>query len=141
MLSLSLVVRLREVRYRLDALNEFRKKEICNDFLAAVKRVNNITPKQALPEVTYQLLKEEQEKTLKENLDSIKPALIKHIEDNTFQDALMLLSSLTEPINQFFDHVLVMDKSEEIKQNRLSLLSEVWQTVSRVADFSRLTVS
>jgi glycyl-tRNA synthetase beta chain len=141
MLALSLIVRLKEVRYRLDALNEFRKKEICSDFLAAVKRVNNIKPKQALPEATYQLLKEEQEKTLKENLDSIKPVLVKHIEDNAFQDALMLLSSLTEPINQFFDHVLVMDKSEEIKQNRLSLLSEVWQTVSRVADFSRLKVS
>jgi glycyl-tRNA synthetase beta chain len=141
MLSLSLTVRLKEVRYRLDALDEFRKKEICDGFLAAVKRVNNIKPKQALPEVMYQLFKEEQEKTLKDKLDAINPVLKKHIEDNTFQDALTLLSSLTEPINQFFDHVLVMDKSEEIKQNRLSLLSEVWQTVSHMADFSKLSVS
>ncbi|MDQ7786099.1 MAG: glycine--tRNA ligase subunit beta [Thermodesulfovibrionales bacterium] len=140
-LPLSMVLRLQEVRHRLDALREFKKKEEYNDFLAAVKRVNNIKPKQALPEVTYQLLKEEQEKQLKEKLDSIKPALVKHVKNNTFQDALMLLSSLTEPINQFFDHVLVMDKSEEIKQNRLSLLFEVWQTVSHIADFSKLQTS
>jgi len=31
-----------------------------------------------------------------------------------------------------------MDKREEIKQNRLALLSEIWRTVSTVADFSKL---
>jgi glycyl-tRNA synthetase beta chain len=51
----------------------------------------------------------------------------------------MLLSSLTEGINRFFDQVLVMDKREEIKQNRLSLLKEIWETVSSLADFSKLS--
>jgi glycyl-tRNA synthetase beta subunit len=31
-----------------------------------------------------------------------------------------------------------MDKREEIKQNRLALLTEVWETASTIADFSKL---
>ncbi|MFH1026154.1 MAG: DALR anticodon-binding domain-containing protein, partial [Nitrospirota bacterium] len=56
-----------------------------------------------------------------------------------YYDALILLSSLTDYVNNFFDKVLVMDKNEEIKMNRLSLLNEIWKTVSTIADFSKLS--
>ncbi|MEW6585235.1 MAG: glycine--tRNA ligase subunit beta [Nitrospirota bacterium] len=137
-LSLSLVVRLGELRYRLDALRAFRQDAAYNDFLTAIKRICNIIPKKSLPEMNPGLLTEEHEKKLKDSLDSLKPALAKHMEQNSFREALVLLTSLTEPVNQFFDHVLVMDKREEVKQNRLSLLTEIWNTVSAVADFSKL---
>jgi len=137
-LPLSLVLRLQEVRNRLDALREFKEKAEYNDFLAAVKRANNIIPKKALPEINPALLTEAQEQKLKETLDLLKPALLKHKEEGSCQDALMLLTSLTEPVNHFFDHVLVMDKNEEVKQNRLALLTDVWETVSAIADFSKL---
>ena len=48
------------------------------------------------------------------------------------------LLRLTEPINNFFDKVLVMDKDEAVRNNRLALLGEIWQIVSSLADFSKL---
>lgn len=134
----SLALHLHDVRSRLDALSEFRGNEGYNDFLAAVKRVNNIIPKKTLPEVRPELLTEVHEQNLREAHDSLLPALAKCIADGSYPDALVILTSLTEPINRFFDHVLVMDKREEVKQNRLALLTAVWNTASAIADFSKL---
>jgi glycyl-tRNA synthetase beta chain len=63
------------------------------------------------------------------------------LKDGRYYDAIILFSSLTEPVNAFFDNVLVMDKREEIKLNRLALLNEVWRTILSVADFSKLSAS
>ncbi|MGW8323284.1 MAG: DALR anticodon-binding domain-containing protein, partial [Thermodesulfobacteriota bacterium] len=49
------------------------------------------------------------------------------------------LSDLVDPINGFFDQVLVMDKDESLKNNRLALLAMVRELFGRVADFSKIT--
>jgi glycyl-tRNA synthetase beta chain len=50
-----------------------------------------------------------------------------------------VFSGITSAINDFFDKVLVMDKQEEIKLNRLALLKEIWAAASQLADFSKLS--
>jgi glycyl-tRNA synthetase beta chain len=100
--------------------------------------VNNIIPKTSIPELKAELLIEEIEKELKEKLDSVRSDLTGLLKDRKYYAAINLISSLTGPVNHFFDHVLVMDKREEIKQNRLSLLNEIWRSVSVIADFSKL---
>lgn len=55
-----------------------------------------------------------------------------------FLDALNYIQSLTPVINNFFDKVLVMDKDENIKRNRLALLQELAQLLKSVADLSKL---
>ena len=140
-LAVSLDLHLNDIKERLDAILEFKGDREYNNFLLAVKRVNNIIPKGLTPEVNRELLVEDPEKTLKEKNDSVRSGLAGLLKDRKFYDAISLLSSLTIPINNFFDRVLVMDKREEIKQNRLALLSEIWRTVSTVADFSKLAAS
>jgi glycyl-tRNA synthetase beta chain len=130
-----------EISERLDALRKFKDDRVYNDFLAAVKRVNNIIPKTEVPELKADLLMEEPEKQLREKLDSVRHELTVILNVRKYYDAIILLSSLTDYINNFFDKVLVMDKNEEIKMNRLSLLSEIWRTVSTIADFSKLSAS
>ncbi len=103
--------------------------------------LNNIIPKTSIPEFKAELLIEEPEKKQKEKLDSVGSDLRGLLKDRKYYDAINLISSLTGPINHFFDHVLVMDKQEEIKQNRLALLNEIWRTVSSIADFSKLSAS
>jgi glycyl-tRNA synthetase beta chain len=88
-----------------------------------------------------ELLLEEQERSLKAKLDSLAIELEGLLQEKRYHDAVVLVSSLTEVINMFFDHILVMDKREEIKLNRLSLLKEIWMTVSTIADFSRLSTN
>ncbi len=135
--SLSIDLQLRDLQERLKALQKFKGDSEYNDFLTAIKRVHNIIPKGKIPELNTELLIEEPEKRLKERLDSVRSDLVGVLKDK-YYDAIKLLSSLTEPINNFFDHVLVMDKREEIKQNRLSLLNMLWITMSTIADFSQL---
>ncbi|OGW45436.1 MAG: glycine--tRNA ligase subunit beta [Nitrospirae bacterium RBG_13_41_22] len=137
-ISLSIDLQLRDLQERLKALQKFKGDSEYNDFLTAIKRVHNIIPKGKIHELNTELLIEEPEKRLKERLDSVRSDLAGVLKEKCY-DAIKLLSSLTEPINNFFDHVLVMDKREEIKQNRLALLNESWNTVSAIADFSKLS--
>lgn len=136
--SISLHVQLSDIKERLNAIQKFKEHKLYNDFLIAVKRVNNILPKEAIHDFKTELMIEEPEKQLKDSLDSVVSRFSDLLKDRKYYDAMDLLTSLTDPINHFFDHVLVMDKREEIKQNRLSLLSDAWRTISTVADFSQL---
>jgi glycyl-tRNA synthetase beta chain len=137
-LSMSLDQTLRDVDGRLDALKRFKEEKDYNSFLLAIKRVYNILPKKAVPELKTDLLIEDAEKNLVEKLNSAKPHLSVFLTEKKYYDAINLLTSLTDSINQFFDHVLVMEKREEIKQNRFALLKEVWKNASTIADFSKL---
>ena len=138
-LSLSIDVELGEIKERLEAIKEFKRADNFNDFLTAIKRVNNIIPKTTVPELRDSLLIEDAEKKLKATLEAVRSELAGLLRDKRHYDSINLLTSLTEPINNFFDGVLVMDKREEIKLNRLSLLNEIWKTISSIADFSKLS--
>ena len=122
---------------RIDALEAARKEAVFPDFLLAVKRVNNIVPKTALPPVQQSLLRQDEEKALSAALDAAKNALAAAVEDGDFAAAMRAVLPLTPAINSFFDKVLVMDKIEEVKTNRLSLLKEVWGAMAPIADFSK----
>jgi len=138
-IPLSLHIPLKNIEERIRAIEKFKENAGYNDFLTAIKRVNNIIPGKPVPVVKEGLLIEEPEKTLKENLDSLKSDFGKFLAEGSFHDAINILPVLTAPINNFFDKVLVMDKREEIRLNRLSLLNEIWKVVSTVADFSKLS--
>jgi glycyl-tRNA synthetase beta chain len=137
-LPMSLGLNLKDIEGRLDALKRFKEDKDYDNFLLAIKRIHNIIPKKVVPELKTELLVEEAENGLKEKLDSVESAFQRLLEEKRYHDTINLLTSLTDPINHFFDRVLVMDKREEIKQNRLALLMEVWRTASTIADFSKL---
>jgi glycyl-tRNA synthetase beta chain len=137
-LSISLDSHLKDIEGRLEALKRLKESKDYNNFLLAIKRVNNILPKKIIPELKSKLLIEEPEKELKERLDYVKSDLLVLLKERRYHDAINLLTTLTDAINNFFDHVLVMDKREEVRQNRLSLLREVWETATTIADFSKL---
>jgi glycyl-tRNA synthetase beta chain len=140
-LHMSFALDLKEIEERLDALKRFKEDKDCDNLLLAIKRVHNIIPKKEVPELKKELLEEEAEKGLKEGVDSVRSHLPVLLQERRHTDAISLLASLTDPINRFFDSVLVMDKREEIKQNRLALLKEVWGTALTIADFSKLQLT
>jgi glycyl-tRNA synthetase beta chain len=49
------------------------------------------------------------------------------------------MKTLKEPVDKFFDHVLVMDENAELRQNRLSMLWEIRELFFKIADFSKLS--
>lgn len=126
------------VKERLDAIEMFKKDPAYESFLLVIKRVNNIAPKNEVPPVNTEMFLQEEESMLYKEVESIAHGINSLLEENKYYDAIKLLSSLKESINRFFDKVLVMDKNEEIKQNRLSLIKNIQKLALRIADFSKL---
>ncbi|RPI34956.1 MAG: glycine--tRNA ligase subunit beta, partial [Nitrospiraceae bacterium] len=137
-ISLSSVQPPKLITARLDALRAFRQDQVFQDFLLAVKRVHNITPKTPLPAVDPALLIQEEEKTLHASFVALKNEYLPLIESEKFAEAIQVFSRITPYINTFFDKVMVMDKQEAIKTNRLALLRGIGETVSLMADFSKI---
>lgn len=65
---------------------------------------------------------------------------VKNIDENTlsYEELEEKLVGVIPAISEFFDKVLVMDKDEKIKQNRLSLLYSIKQKFAKIADFSKI---
>ena len=143
-LPLSADVYLHKIRPRIDALGQFTRGNASNDFLAAIKRVYNIIPK--LPErdtlrFSDDLLREEQEIQLKSTIDKLSGGIDAFLAEDNYSGAIELLASSADSTNAFFDNILVMDKEDDIRSNRLSLLTELWNAAAKVADFSKFSVS
>jgi glycyl-tRNA synthetase beta chain len=126
------------IRDRLEALNQLRQDAGCEGFLLIIKRINNIAPKAAVPPVNTRLLVQEEEKSLHAAIEKIAPQIASVLQTNEPTEAIRLLMSLREPVNLFFDKVLIMDKDEAIKQNRLSLIKTIQSIGLQIADFSKL---
>ncbi len=129
---------LKEIKKLLDSLEEFKNKNNFIEFLTAIKRVKNIIPPAKLPKLNSKLFSTEPEKKLYSSLSEIKKLTELLLKKHEYPEAIETIVPLKDSINHFFDNVMVMDKKEAVKMNRLALLNDVWQTASLIADFSKL---
>ena len=113
--------------------------------LELYKRASNIveTEEKKIGEIIddkpqSRLLREKQEKILFETLKEVKPKVLKLIKDGSYNEALMELSKLSTPLNNFFDKVMVNCKKESVKENRLELLSRIRNLFNKIIDFSKI---
>ena len=63
------------------------------------------------------------------------------LKGQDYLGALDDLEELAAPIDAFFDAVMVMDKDEKIRSNRLGLLKAIDQLINQVADFSKIVLA
>jgi glycyl-tRNA synthetase beta chain len=56
----------------------------------------------------------------------------------SYVDYLQQLISLNSKIDNFFEKVLVMDKDEAVKNNRIALLTVIRRYYEKIADFSKI---
>ena len=111
---------------------------------AACKRIRNIL-KQARengfePADKFEYLPgaAEEEKTLMAYLERTSPRVEVHRNQKQYLDALLLLSTARELINNFFDKVMVMADDVQVRANRLALLQTLLKEFSTIADFSEI---
>lgn len=65
----------------------------------------------------------------------------KQIAAQDYAGAISTLKTLAAPIDAFFDGVMVMDKDEKVKANRLGLLKLVDNLICQIADFSKIVLA
>lgn len=127
---------------RVRAVHSFTLLPQAVSLAAANKRVSNILSKQAADfnasEVSKQLLTETAEQLLAEEVERHRPVLETHLAAGAYTDALSGLADLQEPVDRFFDEVMVMDEDEAVRNNRLALLFALRQLFLQVADISQL---
>ncbi|PSV35049.1 MULTISPECIES: glycine--tRNA ligase subunit beta [unclassified Photobacterium] len=126
---------------RVKAVSHFRELDAAESLAAANKRVGNILAKfdGELPTtVDNSLLVEAAEKELAEKVEAVVTALEPVFATGDYQTALTELASLREPVDAFFDNVMVMADDEKLKVNRLALLNLLRNQFLKVADISLL---
>ncbi|MGF1775159.1 glycine--tRNA ligase subunit beta [Vibrio maritimus] len=126
---------------RVKAVSHFRELEAAEALAAANKRVGNILAKfdgELAAEIDLALLQEDAEKTLAENVEVMTEALEPAFATGNYQEALSKLADLREPVDAFFDNVMVMADDEALKKNRLTLLNNLRNLFLQIADISLL---
>lgn len=126
---------------RLKAVTEFRERPEAESLAAANKRIRNILKSSSInnpSDIQPALFKESAEETLFQNLNNLSATTLPLFEEGRYADALSHLASLKEPVDQFFDEVMVMVEDSDIKRNRMALLTQLSNLFLRIADFSRL---
>ncbi len=79
------------------------------------------------------------EKYFKEDAEkSLYNQIIKIEENNDYKNYLQKLEELNPYVTKFFDDVLVMDKDENVKNNRLALLTLLKEKYNHLTDFAKL---
>jgi glycyl-tRNA synthetase beta chain len=122
------------------ALSEFRKAEGFEPFITAFRRVANIIPEGFSGKLDESVFKEDAEKELYRHYLEIKDDVATHTESARYLDALNRIAAIRPFVDKFFDDVMVMDKDEAVKNNRLSLMGLIAGMFFRIADLKKVAV-
>ena len=132
-----------DFEHRVRAVSDFRSLPEAEALAAANKRIANIL-RQAGGEgdstVREKLLEEPAEQALWSALSGARDAVAPMVDAREYTKALALLADLREPVDLFFDDVMVMTDDEAVRNNRLALLAELRALFLDVADISRLSL-
>ncbi len=129
---------------RVEALGSFLDTEDGRNLLAGTRRAANILAAEEkkgtgiAAAVEPSLFKEEAEKKLYEAVNRAEKKTGEAIQNEDFSGAMLALSALREPVDSFFEQVLVNDEDAEVRANRLALLTRIRAATGQVADFSKI---
>lgn len=125
---------------RVKAVKSFKDLPAAENLASAYKRVNNILSKATVSEgnVDKALLSEDAEKALSTALDTVSPKVNNLYAQGDYTQALATLSELKEPVDNFFDKVMVNADDPKVKENRLHLLQQLHNLIGKTADISVL---
>ena len=147
--EISAVVELRpddlaRVPKRLDAVRAFSALPQAQALAAANKRLGNLLKKsgsEAADSVDAGLLADAAERALAEAVGRLEPEVHARMAVHDYEAALALLAQARDPVDRFFEEVMVMTEDLPVRRNRLALLSRLHALMNGVADISRLSVA
>ncbi len=135
-----LFVRLDQVPRQLEAVRAFAQLPEAPSLAAANKRIANILRQAGDVPSDFDpgLFSQSEEQQLAGAFAAIQPEFERAYKAGEYTEALKSLAALKSPVDAFFDKVLVMDKDERVKQNRIGFLGRLHATMNRIADLSKL---
>ncbi len=129
---------LHDLRKRIEAVEAFRQTEAYEPLAVAFKRAFNITRDVQTRDVDPALLEKGFEADLAEKFGQLRPGIESATESGDYGAALKSVADLREAIDTYFDNVFVMVEDETLRNNRLALLGQIADCVSRIVHFHLL---
>ncbi|MGS0743086.1 glycine--tRNA ligase subunit beta [Glaciimonas sp. GG7] len=126
---------------RLDAVQAFAALPEAEALAAANKRITNILKKNNVMEtgtVAQAVLQDAAEINLFAAMTNLKPQVDSAFAQGDFAGALQSLAGMRTEVDAFFNDVMVMAEDEQLRNNRLALLSNLHLMLNQVADISKL---
>jgi glycyl-tRNA synthetase beta chain len=133
-----------DITRRVSALGAFLDTEDGRNLLAGTKRAANILAAEEkkgtaiASSVEPSLFELDEEKNLFKAVTQSVSAATQAIENEDYSSAMSALATLREPVDSFFEAVLVNAEVENVRANRLALLAMIRQATGAVADFSKI---
>ncbi len=129
-----------DVQGRIDALKKAREWKDFESIVIAFKRAMNIL-KGSPPkgQITPSFFAETAEQNLYQSFLDASEKIGSLLNEREYSSALLEMTRMKKPIDEFFEGVMVMVEDEKIRNNRLALLDEISKLFLRIADFSKLT--
>ena len=130
-----------DINRRGHAVNEFAALEQTEALAAANKRVHNLLAKQdnnPASVVQAELFAHEAESQLAAAISTQQAQIKPLLDQHEYAKALTLLAELRDPVDAFFDNVMVLDEDLAVRANRLALLQQLHSLFGQIADISQL---
>ena len=127
-----------DIHTRAVELNNWLQKEELVEMLTAFNRVSTLAQKAESDRVEESLLKEDAEIKLNAGFKEIKAQVEGFLANKEYNKALDAFASIKPLVDNLFDNVMIMDKDEAVKENRLGLLKQIYDTMLTICDLSKI---
>ncbi len=131
-----------DMHRRILAVQTFKNRPEATALSVANKRVSNILSKYeeniSAPAINSNLFENDIEKTLATQIANMHNSISSLSENGDYAEILTKLAGLREPVDQYFDKILVMADDKSLRENRLLLLKELRGLFLHVADIALL---
>lgn len=126
---------------RINAFTAIRNEPSFKVLAASYKRIKNITKGNTDTGVQTELFEESAETELHSLFVDVQARMEKLIDQKEYSGALKTMLEMKEPVDTFFDQVMVMADDKAVKQNRLNLLTAVGDLILQIGDISKMMAS
>ena len=124
-----------DMKIRAERIEQWASSEDIEDMLSSFNRISTLAIKGDSTEVKRDLLSPEGN-LLYDSYNSIEDKVDSFINKKEYDKALVLLSTLKAPIDNFFDSVMVMVDDMELRNNRLALIKKIYLKMLRICDIT-----
>jgi glycyl-tRNA synthetase beta chain len=129
-----------DIADRATALSQARREMDFRSLILAFKRIRNIVGDERPGTPSSDLYREPAERRLATDFLQARPVIERLAAARRYKEALGMIGSIAPSLDRFFVEVLVNCPEEDLRRNRLALLSSIQKEFSRLADFSEIVV-
>ena len=123
---------------RIRALEAIRTREEFPVLAGSFKRIRNIIKDNREAAIDEALLAGDEEQNLHTTLRAVQAQTAPLLKDRRYEEALTVMLQMKDPVDRFFDKVMVMTEDPAVRRNRLNLLTALGEVVLQVGDISRM---